>query len=320
MVEREPPTTVERPLPLIRCTIAGVLMGLANLVPGVSGGTMILIMGLYDEVISAVADATRLRFTRRSVILLGIVAVAAGLTIILLAAPLLKLMQLHRAAMYALFIGLTLGGVPLLWKMIRPVTTTSIVTMLVGLLAMVAIGLTRPETPELSPAQKAEFKDQIKRGEFSIERAPALDLAAGVLGMSAMVLPGVSGSYMLLLLGRYEQILAAISMAKTGDPASLHVIIPVAIGALVSLIVVTNILKWLLRRHEKPTLGLLLGILLGSVVALGGMVHPEGTQQHAVSGLLLIVGFLLTIGLSRIGAGHGANRESRAPGPTELDA
>ncbi len=128
--------------------------------------------------------------------------------------------------------------------------------------------------------------------------------------MSAMVLPGISGAYMLLLLGRYEQILAAISlmkdyavsMGRAGDLSALHILMPVAVGAMLSLIGVTNALKWFLRHHEKTTIGLLLGLLVGSAVMLWLVTDVRGASEWGEAGACSVAGFGLTLGLSRIGA------------------
>ncbi|MCB9854029.1 MAG: DUF368 domain-containing protein, partial [Phycisphaerales bacterium] len=106
--------------PVARCGIAGILMGLANLVPGISGGTMILIMGLYEEFIAAVANITRLKVTMRSLALLGIIGATAGVAIVGLSGRLSGLVTTQPVIMYGLFIGMTLGGAPLLIRMASP--------------------------------------------------------------------------------------------------------------------------------------------------------------------------------------------------------
>ena len=106
----------------LRGAIGGTLMGLANLVPGISGGTMLLAAGVYPAFINAIAEVTTLRFRPRSLLLLASVVATAGLAILLLAGTVKELVQDHRWIMYSLFIGLTLGGVPLLWRMARPAT------------------------------------------------------------------------------------------------------------------------------------------------------------------------------------------------------
>lgn len=296
-------------IPWFRCGIGGLLMGLANLVPGVSGGTMILILGLYDEFISAVADVTRLKFSRRNVLILGVIGVIAILTILSLAGPLGRLVETQPVAMYSLFIGMTLGGVPMLWRMISPLKTGSVLGLIGGIAIMAGIAFTASGTSQPSKEEKGRLKERIKSGEFKLEPQYARDVVAGVLGMSAMVLPGISGAYMLLLLGRYTQILGAISAAKTyvlsfgreGDLAWLHIVLPVAIGVVVSVVGVTNILKWLLHHYERPTVAVLLGILLGSAVLLFGRVDIRAGGDYAVAGGLLVVGLVITLALGRIG-------------------
>jgi putative membrane protein len=271
---------------------------------------MVLIMGLYDRFIAAVSDLTRFRVTKSNLLFLGVLAGALGVTIVSLAGPLLFLMTRQPAVMYALFIGMTLGGTPLLVRMMRPIRWPSLLATVLGVALMLGIASLRSQAQQLSEEEKGAVKEAVAHGEYELRPAYGLDVAAGVLGMSAMVLPGISGAYMLLLLGRYEQILAAISLAKSfaisagqsGGAEALRVLIPVAIGALLSLVGVTNLLRWLLRHHQKPTTGFLLGIVLGSVVMLWQVLDPQGQADYAKVGAALVAGFLLTIGLSRVGA------------------
>jgi len=292
------------PLPVARSIVGGVLMGLANLVPGVSGGTMILVTGLYDEFITSIADVTRLKFTRRNIAFLCIVGAAALVAIATLSGTLSRAVTLHRSAMYALFIGLTLGGAPLLIRMIGRFDKATVAGVVLGLGLMLLIAATSEERPD-----SAAVKEAVARGEFVVEPAYVRDVFAGVLGMSAMVLPGISGAYMLLILQRYETILASISLAKKyvvsggeGDPGTfLAVIIPTAIGAIISLVLLSNVLKWLLHHHEKITLGCLLGILFGSVVGIWPFEAASTGADYGIGAALAAAGFVATTLLAKIG-------------------
>ena len=102
-----------------RGAFGGALMGLANLVPGISGGTMLLAAGIFRAVITALAEVTTLKFRVRSLVLLASVAAAGGVAILLGAGLLKSLVLEHRWIMYSLFIGLTFGGVPMVWGLIR---------------------------------------------------------------------------------------------------------------------------------------------------------------------------------------------------------
>lgn len=259
---------------LLRAGFGGVLMGLANLVPGISGGTMLLAVGIYPVFIAAVADATLLRLNKRTILVLGTVGGCAALAILLLAGTIQGWVISYRWIMYSLFIGLTLGGVPLVWRLARPANGSVWRGALGGFVAMVAMALS-------SGAMGGGGGN------------PILLFLAGLGGASAMILPGISGGYLLLVLGQYETILGAIDDLKTGllgdsdlgiEPSfsaalsSMDVVIPVGIGVLAGVVGVSNLLKWLLKRYEKATLGVLLGLLLGAVVGLWPFQVGEAPQ------------------------------------------
>lgn len=286
-------------VPVLRTALTGVLMGLANLVPGVSGGTMVLVMGLYEHFVGSIADLARLRFSRRAIFFLAILGGVAAVTIVSLSGVMSGLVRDHRTAMFSLFIGMTLAGTPLLVQLIKPLKWPAVVGVLLGFGLMVAIG---------PPDPQARTEAKQRAAEQPIQPNYARDTAAGALGISAMVLPGISGAHMLLIIGRYETILSSISMmkdfilsrGKTGDPALfLGVIIPVAIGALLTLVLFSNAIKWMLQHHQGPTAGFLLGILWGSVIAIWPFA-PDSTGRDYVLGIALaLAGFAAVYALSR---------------------
>ncbi len=252
----------------MRGAVGGVLMGLANLVPGISGGTMLLAAGVYPRFVRAVAEVSTLRFVRSSVIVLTTVVGAALIAVLVFAGAIKELVVHHRWIMYSLFIGLTLGGVPVVWRMVRPPTRAMWIGVMVGLGAMIVLAILQ---------QSGTTSAGLAAGNT------IMLLVAGVAGASAMILPGVSGGYLLLVLGQYIPILSAIDVFKlaleAGDMAAamepaLRVLLPVGIGVLAGVAVISNLLRWLLAQHAKPTLGLLLGLLLGAVVGLWPFQRP----------------------------------------------
>ena len=332
----------EPPLPalVLRGALGGVLMGLANLVPGISGGTMLLAAGVYPRFIEAIADLTRLRLRARSLVVLGVVGGAAGAAILLLAGVTRALVVEQRWAMYSLFIGLTLGGVPLVWRLARPVESTLWIGCSLGLVGMLALALGSPPVAA----------DQARSG---------LLVLAGALAAAAMILPGVSGGYLLLLLGQYLPILGAIDSLKEGllGPAGIDVarlaeasfvLLPVALGVVLGVVGVSNLVRWMLERHPQATLGLLLGLLLGALAGLwpfqqgvppeagdvvGGVVlsaaeaarvDPEdwplepyvpAPSQAALALLLVLAGLAATWAIDRVGghAGEGSLHRRHTP-------
>jgi len=259
------PASPSYPALALRSAIGGVLMGLANLVPGISGGTMLLAAGVYRAFIAAVAEVSTLRFRPYSIVVLGSVVAAAALAIVLLAGPVKDLVVDHRWVMYALFIGLTLGGVPLVYDMLKRAGGTSpaaVAGFLIGLAGMAALAFLKAD------------------GATTGSSFPMLFLA-GIAGASAMILPGISGGYLLLVLGQYVPILASVDRLKdaltAGDPAAAlaewTVVLPVGLGVVVGIAGLSNLIKWLLHHRERPTLGLLLGLLVGSVLGLYPFQH-----------------------------------------------
>lgn len=244
----------------LRCVLGGVLMGLANLVPGISGGTMLLAAGVYPDFVEAVAAITTLRRRLRPWIIATLVGVPAAVAIGVLAGVVRDTVLDHRWVAYSLFIGLTLGGVPLLWRMVRPITTRSMIGFVIALVFMSGLVFLQQGTPTVRDGGGGLF------GLF----------VACFVGSAAMVLPGVSGGYLLLLMGQYVPVLDAISSftdaAKAGDVAALgNAIVPIiAIGAGFGLgvVLISNLVRWLLLRHREVTLGVLIGLLFGAVLGL----------------------------------------------------
>lgn len=250
----EPIETDQPRLPALRLLVGGALMGLANLVPGISGGTMLVAIGVYRRFVDAVSDATRLKLSRRTIATLALIVVAAMAAVGLGAGPVAYGLEHARWAMYALFIGLTIGGVPALWALVRPIGARTIAFALVGLAAMLAIVFIQETGTGTSGG-----------GTNSNWLMLAI---AGAAGAAAMVLPGVSGAYLLLLLGQYETVVTAIKDLARGDLGALSTVIPVGIGVVVGIAGVSNLLRWLLHKYEKATLAVLLGLLLGAPAGL----------------------------------------------------
>jgi putative membrane protein len=264
---------------------------------------------------------------------------AAGLGILLLAGTLKELVVNQRWVMYSLFIGLTLGGIPIVWPMARPATPSLIVAFIVSLFLMVSLAIFQ------------------LLGIVGSSGSNYLTLfLAGLAGASAMILPGLSGGYLLLLMGQYVPILHAIDQFKDAISSrefsaamgpALGVLLPVGVGVLLGVVLVGNLLEWLLRRFRKATLGVLLGLLLGSTVGLwpfqvgvppkigdtikGQMVTqnnidliesedwktklfaPTGTQI-AISLALIGLGFGITLGVSLIGGKTNTEPKPNATG------
>ena len=270
-MEENPRVAAAALLPKI--LLGGGLMGLANLVPGVSGGTMLLAAGVYTLFIGAVADITSLRFRLRSLLVTVLVAGSAALAILLFAGPIKELVVGYRWIAYSLFIGLTLGGVPVILAMTDERSRRLWTAAAAGFAVMAVV---------------AALQQYGAVQAFGSAGSPIMLFAAGLAGASAMILPGISGAYLLLLLGQYIPILSAVDRFKDALGArdlavvwevGIAVILPVGLGLVVGVALVSNLLTYLLYRHRTATLGVLLGVLLGAVAGL--WPFQEGVPPRA---------------------------------------
>lgn len=281
----------------------GVAMGGADVVPGVSGGTIALLVGVYMELLESIRNAgsgALLGIFRRGGLLRywrqmhGAFLLALGLgiatSIFTLASLITHLLEHHRQLVWAFFFGLIAASIILVAKRIRKWTWARALLLVVG----VAIGYF------VSTAASTSMPD-----------SPLFFFLAGALAICAMILPGISGSFILLLLGKYAAVMEAV------HTLNFRVLLPVGAGAVVGILTFSHLLAWLLRRWEHATLALLTGFMGGSIVRVWpwqnhasdageGMLWPwevtaaGGDSQLLWVLLLAVVGMLVVLALERL--------------------
>lgn len=286
---------------LLRTVASGLAMGASDLVPGVSGGTMALILGVYDRLIVSLGALSRAPFRRalragrlreawRAVNggFLATLALGIGAAIVTLAPLLTMLLTQYRSAVYAFFFGLIGASAVLVLGRVRGSKLRPVLAGAASALAtFLLVGLPPTHTPE---------------GAWAL-------VGAGALAVSALLLPGVSGAFVLVVLGKYELVLAAVS------EADLSVLAPFGAGMAFGLLVFSRLLSLLLRRHHDATLGVLTGVLVGSLRKVWPWQEMEGPHSVAVTppawpdmlgaAALALAAAGLVWGLQRAGAREG---------------
>ena len=233
--------------------VRGMLMGAADVVPGVSGGTMAFITGIYDRLLNAIrsVDLDALRMLLRGDIKAAwqhvdgafLLALLAGIatSIASLARLLTWLLEHHPVPLWAFFFGLILASALVLLRQVPGWHAGRVLALLAGTATALFIGL----SPVLN-------LDVGMGGVF----------LAGFVAICAMILPGISGSFILVLLGMYGTVLAAVR------DFDLLFLLVLATGAVCGLLVFSRVLHWLLHRFHGATLALLTGFLFGSLVVV----------------------------------------------------
>ncbi len=261
----------QTPLTVLR----GFLMGAADVVPGVSGGTVALVLGIYERLVKSIrAGSSALGHMAKgdwSEAKRWLTAVEWGFLIPLLGGILLAVVSLakiienllhdHPEEMAGLFVGLIAGSVVIAWRLVKNWSTTNVAILIgVALAVFVALGL-REGTSDETVSQLAD---------------PALwaFFGAGAVAICAMILPGVSGSFLLVILGMYGPVLEAVN---DRDFLTLLVLV---IGMTIGLALFSQILSWSLEHHHDLVMATLIGLMAGSVRVL--WPWPAGLDSTAL--------------------------------------
>lgn len=229
----------------------GFAMGASDVVPGVSGGTMAFILGIYEELINSIRTVGQPEFLQ-AVIKFRIkeifqilnwkflLAVAIGIfSAILTLAPLLEnLLENQPVYLWSFFFGLVLASIFAVRKRIKQWTAAPIIALLIGTVgAYFLVGLVPAQTPNTW----------------------WFLMLSGAIAICAMILPGISGSFILVLLGKYEFVLSAVN---NRDIVSVGF---VGLGALIGIVTIAQLLGWLFKNYHDITVALLIGLMVGSL-------------------------------------------------------
>ncbi len=281
----------------VSISLRGFLMGSADVVPGVSGGTVAFITGVYEALIDAI-NAVNLEFVRRLLRLQWreafadfpwqfLLALAIGLAAaVLTMAHFLSWALDHYATLvWAFFFGLILGSIFLVRKRIKRWTPAMVAVLIAFAVAMFwLVGMTPTEMPH----------------------TPVFLFLSGALAICAMILPGISGAFILVLLGQYRYVLEAVVNRD------LLTILAVGAGAAFGLLAFARVLKWLFSRYHDLTVAALIGLMIGSLrkiwpwkEVLATQVEPDGSVIPVLEANVMPSGpmgeVLLVVGLAMAG-------------------
>ncbi len=235
---------------LLHLFFSGFSMGAADVVPGVSGGTVAFIMGIYEDLLHAIhaIDGSFFRLILRGQFrqafntpgwrFLAVVGSGLALAVLTISRLLVWGMEQHPEIIAAFFFGLVLASVWVVAKRIpRWTPITLLVTAATAFGAYLLFGLVPVDTPS----------------------APWFLFLSGAIAICAMILPGISGAFILLVLGKYHQILDALVSGN------LLTLVFVGSGAVVGLLLFARVLRWLLKSHYSLTVAALIGLVIGAL-------------------------------------------------------
>lgn len=296
-------------------TLKGIAMGAADVVPGVSGGTIAFISGIYEELLTSIAsvnlatlktlksDGIKAFWNKINGNFLVSLLLGIGISVVSLAKLISWLLENKPILVWSFFFGLVLASILYVGKQITKWNVGTIVVLILGVVLAYWITTLNPLISE--------------------NTSPLFLFLAGALAICAMILPGISGAFILVLLGAYKPVLDAI------HNRDFKLLAIVGVGAVVGLLTFSRVLKWLFNHYKNMTLAVLTGFILGSLNKIWpwketltwrmnshGIKVPlnersispfsiDGDPQLLTAIILAFVGFLTIIILEKIAVKNG---------------
>lgn len=228
--------------------LKGGIIGATMIVPGVSGGTMAIILGIYDRLISAVSSFHK--NVKENVLFLIVFCLSAVAGLLLFSGPISWLLRKYEIPTLYFFIGAVMGGIPVIEKKsgIHKITVSTFFKLLLGAALVVVIS----KVPnDILIANVVTGNEQWIRIFMS-----------GIVSAIALILPGISFSHFLLILGLYEPLLAAL------QSINLIFLLPLALGVFLGIVLFSKLLETLMKKYPETVYLLILGFIIGSVAMI----------------------------------------------------
>lgn len=291
----------------IRQLLRGFAMGAADIVPGVSGGTVALVVGIYERLIDNVhrgaqvlghllrRDLRGARSALAAVQWLWLITLLGGIltAIAVLSSAIERLLHDHPVAMAGLFTGLVAGSVVVARRLLNRLDVTGALLVLatgIGVFALLGLRTATEVGPDATEI---------------VTRPAWIFLPVGAIAICAMILPGVSGSFLLVMMGMYTEVLGAV------NDRDLLVLALFGLGCIVGLAAFSSVLSWLLEHHHDRVLASMIGLMLGSLRVL--WPWPGGTatttlawprDEIMVPVALAVLGLVVVIAVDRLARGR----------------
>lgn len=269
---------------MIKSILKGMVIGIANIIPGVSGGTMMVAMGIYDRLIHCITHL--FSEFKKSVLFLLPIALGMGIAIIGSSFGLEYLFQTFPIQTNLLFIGLIVGGLPAIWNKVKG-SSIKPGHIVVGVLFFALI---------VGMAVMGEKEGNAADLSFGLVNVIKL-FGVGIVASATMVIPGVSGSMVLLLMGYYNPILSAINdfiraladLNADGILQGFGILIPFGLGVVAGIFLIAKLVEIIFEKFPLYAYWAIIGLIVASPIAIIAMGNlPALTVVSAVTGVLAL--------------------------------
>lgn len=279
---------------MIKDILKGIVIGIANVIPGVSGGTMMVAMGIYDKLIYCITHL--FSEFKKNVLFLFPIAIGMLIAIVGSSFTIEKLFALFPFQTSLFFVGLVVGGLPIMWKRVKGSTIR--LGHLLSFLSFFAL--------VVGMALLGDGEDYAATLTVSVISMVKLFLV-GVIAAATMVIPGVSGSMVLLLLGYYNPVISAINafvrallaFDLAGILHGIGILAPFGIGVVVGIFAIAKLIEVIFERFPLYAYWGIIGLILASPIAILAVGNfPTITLLRVISGIaVMVVGFIIAMKL-----------------------
>lgn len=301
--------------------VKGLLIGVANIIPGISGGTFALILGIYERLINAIGNLNgefvkevfggKIFSALKKIDFWFLVRIFIGavISIVLLSRVIEYFLEDQHDATYAFFVGLIIPSIAVPWTMMQRKKAPEIIWFVIGLVFLLSLSIGFGRLSDMKLEMKAAA-ESISSATLHTPGQLLYAVFCGSLAISAMILPGISGSFVMLLMGQYKNMVHAINARDFLFIGFL------GIGAILGALFFTRLLQLLLKKYHSQTIAFLIGLMVASlhtlwpfketVVKGGEVIHtsinimPEINSNFWISLLSFIVGAGIVIIFLRI--------------------
>lgn len=259
--------------------IKGFLFGIANIIPGVSGGTLALTMGVYEDLIESISHF--FKDVRKSLKFLCVFGLGAVLSILLMSKVISLSLDKFPFPTTLFFVGLIIGGIPLLTRKVRKNKVKPFNVLLFLITFGIVIGM----------AFMQEGNNVVSLSNVTPWMMFLLFIA-GMVAAATMVIPGVSGSFVLMLLGFYKPVVNTVSQLTDFSMLghNLLVLVPFGIGVLLGIVLIAKLIEFLFNKYELSTYYAILGFLIASIFTLcATLFGVDFSNIEVVVGVVLFV-------------------------------
>lgn len=251
---------------MIKNFLCGVAVGIANIIPGVSGGTLIVLLGLFDELMAAISDLFKIDISWKNRLKAFKFILQVGLGVVVGLVGFAKILEFLfvKAEIQTImwFVGLILFSIPILKKNEMKGEKINWIFFIIGILIIGLLAFFVPSKDEvIVPIQDILTKN------LNFVYFMTLVLLGAISG-ATMIFPGVSGSMVLMVLGHYHLFKGYVANVTSFEPKILIGLIFIAIGVLVGIVLSAKLTNWLLKKYHNQTMSLIIGLIIMSAITI----------------------------------------------------